>query len=159
MQVLQQSSAAISAAVPASAPAAAPKQEAAAASGASGAGVGPQAEEPQTTVSAGGETLWQLGGNKFASVSTFKGKRMVGLREHYQKDGKWMPGKKGISLSPDQFAALREGAQVRPTRSSTSSGAGALVCDLLWFFTPVRLHELCILRRVRHGCAEDDGGT
>ena len=67
-----------------------------------------------TDTSANGETLWKLGGSKFASVSDFKGKRMVGLREHYQKEGSgWLPGKKGISLSIEQFEALVAGAPVR----------------------------------------------
>lgn len=61
-----------------------------------------------------GEALLQLGGSKFASASQFKGKWMVGLREFYQKEGSgWMPGKKGISLSMDQFNVLSANAQVR----------------------------------------------
>ena len=47
-------------------------------------------------------------------MSDFKGKRMVGLREHYQKEGSgWLPGKKGISLSIEQFEALVAAAPVR----------------------------------------------
>lgn len=31
---------------------------------------------------------------------------MIGIREYYQKDGDFLPGKKGISLPLDQFRAL-----------------------------------------------------
>lgn len=47
-----------------------------------------------------------LGSNKRASVSALGGKLMVSLREHYEKDGKMLPGKKGISLPPDQWMKL-----------------------------------------------------
>jgi hypothetical protein len=47
-----------------------------------------------------------LGSNKRASVSALGGKLMVSLREHYEKNGKMLPGKKGISLPPDQWMKL-----------------------------------------------------
>lgn len=47
-----------------------------------------------------------LGGSKRAAVSPFGGKMFIGLREYYEKDGKMLPGKKGISLPPDQWAKL-----------------------------------------------------
>ncbi len=47
-----------------------------------------------------------LGSNKRASISALGGKILVSLREHYEKDGKMLPGKKGISLPPDQWMKL-----------------------------------------------------
>ena len=47
-----------------------------------------------------------LGANKRASISSLGGKIMISLREHYEKDGKMLPGKKGISLPPDQWMKL-----------------------------------------------------
>jgi hypothetical protein len=88
----------------------------------------------ETLVSGHGDTLWKLGGGKFASVTTFKSKRMVGLREYYQKDEQWLPGKKGISLGVDQFDTLRERAQVCawPSRS--------------WFLCLLPWHASVLLR-------------
>ena len=37
------------------------------------------------------------------TVSDFRGKKYVGLREYYEKDGAKLSGKKGISLSKDQW--------------------------------------------------------
>jgi len=51
-----------------------------------------------------------LGDLKFATLTTFAGKEMLGIREYYQKDGEMKPGKRGITLAPEQWAALKAGA-------------------------------------------------
>lgn len=71
-----------------------------------GAAASGGAQAGATLQSGTGDTILQLGGNKFASVSQFKGNWMVGLREYYEKEGKWMPGKKGISLTREQYTTL-----------------------------------------------------
>lgn len=53
-----------------------------------------------------GEKYWALDEKKRVSVSTFKGKARVDIREFYLKDNKWNPGKKGISLPLDQWRKL-----------------------------------------------------
>ncbi|KAL3072465.1 hypothetical protein niasHS_017439 [Heterodera schachtii] len=53
-----------------------------------------------------GNEIIPIGGNRFISVDRFKGRILIGIREYYQKDGKWLPGKKGISLNQDQFNGL-----------------------------------------------------
>ena len=37
----------------------------------------------------------QIGNKRKVSVREFKGRLLVDIREFYEKDGEWMPGKKG----------------------------------------------------------------
>ncbi|OQN99780.1 hypothetical protein B0A48_14550 [Cryoendolithus antarcticus] len=55
-----------------------------------------------------GNDFWELSRTKRVQISEFKGITMVGIREFYEKDGKWLPGKKGISLTTEQFNAVVE---------------------------------------------------
>ncbi|KAI7090518.1 hypothetical protein KC356_g1481 [Hortaea werneckii] len=55
-----------------------------------------------------GNEFWEISGKRRVQVSTFKGSTFVGIREFYEKDGKMLPGKKGISLSVDQYNAVVE---------------------------------------------------
>lgn len=45
-----------------------------------------------------------------ASVSEFKGKHYVNVREYYDKGGTLLPGAKGVALGTDPFAALAAAA-------------------------------------------------
>ncbi|KAI5404952.1 hypothetical protein KIW84_051927, partial [Lathyrus oleraceus] len=53
-------------------------------------------------------TVCEIGKNRKVSVRIWQGKIWVDIREFYIKDGKQLPGKKGISLSMDQWNVLRE---------------------------------------------------
>ncbi|KAI5707502.1 RNA polymerase II transcriptional coactivator-like isoform X2 [Diaphorina citri] len=53
---------------------------------------------------------WQLDNTRFVKVKEFKGKLYVDIREHYEKDGQMLPGKKGILLNLAQFKVLRDHA-------------------------------------------------
>ncbi|KAL1539505.1 RNA polymerase II transcriptional coactivator KIWI-like [Salvia divinorum] len=50
----------------------------------------------------------ELSKNRKVSVRNWQGKVVVDIREFYSKDGKEFPGKKGISLSMDQWKILRD---------------------------------------------------
>ncbi|KAI2606036.1 PC4-domain-containing protein [Hypoxylon fragiforme] len=56
-----------------------------------------------------GNSFWSLGGTRRATVSTFKGKTYINIREYYSDaSGTFKPGKKGIMLSPEQYNKLLE---------------------------------------------------
>lgn len=57
-----------------------------------------------------GDGVFDLGKNRKVSVREFKGKVLIDIREFYSKDGKDMPGKKGIALSGEQWRKLLESA-------------------------------------------------
>ncbi|KAK7011446.1 activated RNA polymerase II transcriptional coactivator p15 [Biomphalaria glabrata] len=65
-------------------------------------------EKAGPTKNSSGESMFQISKMRFATVSEFRGKAMVNIREYYEKDGELRPGKKGISLSIDQWEALKE---------------------------------------------------
>lgn len=54
------------------------------------------------------DPTWQLDRNRKVTVREFKGKPYIDIREYYEKDGKTLPGKKGISLTPDQFQKIKK---------------------------------------------------
>ncbi|KAK4122482.1 PC4-domain-containing protein [Parathielavia appendiculata] len=54
-----------------------------------------------------GNPYWEIGNNRRIGSSQFKGATLVNIREYYTApDGELRPGKKGISLSLDQYKAL-----------------------------------------------------
>ncbi|XP_021348471.1 activated RNA polymerase II transcriptional coactivator p15-like [Mizuhopecten yessoensis] len=57
---------------------------------------------------AAGEQMFQLSKMRFVSVSEFRGKVLVGIREYYEADGDLRPGKKGISLTLEQWNSLKD---------------------------------------------------
>ncbi|PVH80720.1 PC4-domain-containing protein [Cadophora sp. DSE1049] len=55
------------------------------------------------------EKVWELSkGSKprRVTISEFKGNRLINIREFYDKDGKFLPGSKGLSLTIDQYKNL-----------------------------------------------------
>ncbi|RDW91174.1 hypothetical protein BP5796_02339 [Coleophoma crateriformis] len=56
-----------------------------------------------------GNPYWQLSSGRNqrrVGVQEFKNTQMVNIREFYEKDNRFLPGKKGISLNIDQYKAL-----------------------------------------------------
>lgn len=56
--------------------------------------------------------ICDLSKNRRVSVRNWQGKAVVDIREFYVKDGKTMPGRKGISLSMDQWKILQQHVDV-----------------------------------------------
>ena len=54
-----------------------------------------------------GEEYWQLTRNKRLSVGSFGGKTNINLREYFEKDGKWLPTKKGITLNLESWEIFK----------------------------------------------------
>ncbi|EER24016.1 hypothetical protein D8B26_002185 [Coccidioides posadasii str. Silveira] len=61
-------------------------------------------QEPNTD--SNGDPYWEISRQRRVTVSTFKGRTMINVREYYEKDGQDLPGKKGISMTLEQFNAL-----------------------------------------------------
>uniref|UniRef100_A0A182NPR9 Transcriptional coactivator p15 (PC4) C-terminal domain-containing protein n=1 Tax=Anopheles dirus TaxID=7168 RepID=A0A182NPR9_9DIPT len=62
--------------------------------------------KPTGASNSSGEHVFELGKMRKVTVSEFKGKTYVNIREFYEKDGKDLPSKKGISLPVDQWKKL-----------------------------------------------------
>ncbi|KAJ8005591.1 hypothetical protein DPEC_G00119530 [Dallia pectoralis] len=53
--------------------------------------------------------MFQIARTRFVSVREFKGKCLIDIREYWMnQDGDMKPGKKGISLNPEQWNQLKD---------------------------------------------------
>ena len=64
--------------------------------------------KPQRQVNEDGQEYWALTKSKRISVSKFKGSVNINLREYFEKDDKWLPTKKGITLNMDSWNLLKK---------------------------------------------------
>ena len=54
-----------------------------------------------------GNKYWEISKARRVTVSEFKKKAMVNIREYYQADGDWLPGKKVRLPSPQLSAVMK----------------------------------------------------
>ncbi|XP_066458573.1 activated RNA polymerase II transcriptional coactivator p15 [Eleutherodactylus coqui] len=55
------------------------------------------------------DNMFQIGKMRYVSVRDFKGKVLVDIREYFMDNqGEMKPGRKGISLNPEQWNQLKE---------------------------------------------------
>ncbi|KAM9455557.1 SUB1 regulator of transcription a isoform 1-T2 [Clarias gariepinus] len=55
------------------------------------------------------DNMFQIGKMRYVSVREFKGKVLIDIREYWNdQEGEMKPGKKGISLNPEQWTQLKE---------------------------------------------------
>lgn len=55
------------------------------------------------------DLICELSDKRKVVLSSFRGKMLISIREYYQKNGEMLPTSKGISLTVEQWKALREG--------------------------------------------------
>lgn len=63
----------------------------------------PNPDQSRSKVDANGDRFWEISKMRRITVSSFRGKRMVNIREYYEKDGQELPGKKVIEILLDFF--------------------------------------------------------
>lgn len=61
---------------------------------------------PKLTLSEIKQKCWKIGKNKQIKFNEFKNKMYVDIREYYEENGVKKPGRKGISLSVEDFLSL-----------------------------------------------------
>ncbi|TRY65297.1 hypothetical protein DNTS_015448 [Danionella cerebrum] len=55
------------------------------------------------------DNMFQIGMMRYVSVQEFKGKVLIDIREYWMdQEGEMKPGRKGISLNPEQWNQLKE---------------------------------------------------
>ncbi|XP_056154835.1 activated RNA polymerase II transcriptional coactivator p15-like [Lampris incognitus] len=54
------------------------------------------------------DNMFQIGKMRYDSVRDFRGNVLIDIGEYWMKDGEMMPGKKGISLNPEQWSQLKD---------------------------------------------------
>ncbi|KAL2260110.1 hypothetical protein VTK26DRAFT_6001 [Humicola hyalothermophila] len=95
---------------------------------------------PSKGTDAEGNTYWEVGNNRRVSSSQFRGATLINIREYYTApDGELRPGKKGISLSLEQYKALLKvipelneelRAQGHAVDNPPASGSGSALVEL-----------------------------
>lgn len=68
----------------------------------------PKKDASKSSISKEEDTMLQLSKMRYVSVSEFRGKKYVNIREYYEQDGDLKPGRKGIALNEEQWKKLKD---------------------------------------------------
>ncbi|XP_016112866.1 activated RNA polymerase II transcriptional coactivator p15-like [Sinocyclocheilus grahami] len=67
------------------------------------------ASKSSSSSSSKNDNMFQIGKMRYVSVRDFKGKVLIDIREYWMdQEGEMKPGRKGISLNPEQWNQLKE---------------------------------------------------
>lgn len=66
-----------------------------------------QSTRPQRQIDKDGNTFWEISKTRRVTVSEFKGKQMVSVREYYEQNGEIKPGKKVWQENPGNSSCRR----------------------------------------------------
>lgn len=90
------------------------------------AGKDPQ-QQQRALINSDGESYFKLSGSKRLTVRKWKSQILIDIREFYQdKAGEWRPGKKGISLTLEQYQALKDCMVSVPIHTTSDHESGKL---------------------------------
>ncbi|XP_072514552.1 SUB1 regulator of transcription a [Salminus brasiliensis] len=68
-----------------------------------------KASSKSSSGSSKNDNMFQIGKMRYVSVRDFKGKVLIDIREYWMdQEGEMKPGRKGISLNPEQWNQLKE---------------------------------------------------
>ncbi|CAA2995695.1 RNA polymerase II transcriptional coactivator KELP [Olea europaea subsp. europaea] len=56
----------------------------------------------------GGLIICRLSDKRRVTISDFRGKTLISIREYYKRDGKELPTAKGISLTAEQWSSFKK---------------------------------------------------
>ncbi|CAK7264671.1 hypothetical protein SEPCBS57363_001201 [Sporothrix epigloea] len=73
-----------------------------------------------------GNAYWELSKMRRIGIAQFRNTTLINIREYYESAGQMRPGKKGISLSLDQYKAL---VQAIPDINAALRGDGVTIGD------------------------------
>lgn len=80
-------------------------------------------KQHKVLINSEGESYFKLSESKRLTVRKWKSQVLIDIREFYQdKAGEWRPGKKGISLSLEQYKALKDCMMVVDDSSGGTDG-------------------------------------
>ncbi|WEW57942.1 hypothetical protein PRK78_003409 [Emydomyces testavorans] len=87
----------------------------------------PSTNAPRTD--SNGDPYWEISRQRRVTVSSFKGRTMINIREYYEKDGQDLPGKKfnalvGLLPNLEEVVKQKGGVIMRPEYGGDAHGGG-----------------------------------